>query len=261
MNLTTRLAEAAGIACSGAMAELANAPDTDIRAPTTPTDPKSFKSGIERLAKGLTALVSDGTAADRLREAQQALDLVLEWHFPISRSTGTVVAGSDEASQKMRDATKSCGTKEGLKAAFTAFSEGLHPFQDSYSHEGGPTLGVAGGHGQATLTIPNLLAVVQGKSEKDILVKIQGIFAAPFTTSDQVKPQKDKVLAMAKKTYSFMLEFRDKCGHCLCPDGKTKIAGPNRARNWNEVQGMVESALMFPDTPKNGWFSGTWTFE
>jgi RHS repeat-associated protein len=60
-------------------------------------------------------------------------NLLSEWHFPGASETGVVVADSAAAQVKIIAARKICVIKD--------FAEGLHVFQDSFSHQGVPTFG------------------------------------------------------------------------------------------------------------------------
>ncbi len=115
-GLTKYLALQAGFSESDAetIAQGAERPDQDIR---------------QAVPLGLTnySLISN-------KEVKQiARAMVRLWHFPRDPGSDKVVPGSAAARKKIDEAT--------VYGNLNAFGEGLHPFQDSWSHQGKPFFG------------------------------------------------------------------------------------------------------------------------
>jgi hypothetical protein len=79
-------------------------------------------------ARGDTAL-----ALKLMQEATGYAELLIEWHFPGAGDGKKVEAGGRAAQVKLEAAVKSRNLKD--------FAEALHAYQDSFSHQGLPSLG------------------------------------------------------------------------------------------------------------------------
>jgi hypothetical protein len=104
--------------------------------PEDPRNPITTGAAIH----GWTQSVMPTASLPRSRQAQpgqaqnEAAKRLRDWHFPLTMTDEglRVVPESDEASRLFR-----AGIAEG---SLTRFGEGLHPLQDSFSHQGAPPL-------------------------------------------------------------------------------------------------------------------------
>ncbi len=124
---TLKLAVYANIACSAVLASATNAPDTGWTEP-----------GMTGVIEALGLYILDAASPTSPGLGGAKVNAIAEWHFPVS-ADGLVHPGSEEAKAKAKAGLKKCD--------IIAFGNGLHVLQDSWSHQGKPT--VAGiGHGQ-----------------------------------------------------------------------------------------------------------------
>jgi RHS repeat-associated protein len=216
-ELTTTLAKSAGYACPEQVGLWANAPDTDLRDAQT-----SFI-----LAAALRGL---GTANDPIPDS--LIRRAAEWHFPADPN-GEVTPGSDAARAKVKAGIEKCDLE--------AFAEGLHPLQDSWSHQGKPLwegLGHARGKAHETKYVqiqtwrepgwsgPPTYAIV---TTTRMLGPLEAVLShsADITTDWPASAR-----ATGKETYQQLLNFKRKCP-CACPP-KTP-GGPNTPTSSGEA--------------------------
>lgn len=131
-GLTKALALKAGFS-----EQVAEAIARGTEAPDVPDDPRN------PIATGFTIAQRDWMT--RSKEAQeekrQAAQSLREWHFPIDPGKDEVQPGSDTARKKFNEAAQSGNP--------IVIGESLHPFEDSWSHQGKPSIKGIAGHPKA----------------------------------------------------------------------------------------------------------------
>jgi len=165
---TAQLAAMAGMCFPSEVGEWANAPDTGWR--------RAGPWGLADMAELSYVPVFGSFLAEKKLHAMQ------EWHFPIAPGDDEVIPGSLYAMHKYKEGIAHCNLQE--------FSEGLHTFQDSWAHQGKPT--VAGiGH---------------ARKRKETWGP-----AGASTDADNVDFWPEDARKAAKATFNAMLEFMTEC--------------------------------------------------
>jgi len=213
-DLTLKLASRAGIACAEEVAAAANRPDEDERAATD-----AFVSSVIADAN-VYMMINNGAGPGDILSANYMstwmadnLKRAAEWHFPLEES-GRVEPGGRVASAKVDAGIETCD--------FTLFSEGLHPFQDSWSHQGTPYIrGV--GHWRG----------VKRDAKSGKWVKLHNTATAALSHSaDNTEYWPEDARRAANASYQKMLKFKERCP-CHCPGGKPTSSGPEQY--WKDV--------------------------
>ena len=190
-ELTTELAKLAGINedCAGKIGEWADKPDSGLRRP-----------GILGVLDATWVPYSASmmiSIPGAIAVSHAKIKLMAEWHF--SATDGEVIPGSMAAWAKAGAGLATCNWK--------AFAEGLHVYQDSWSHQGKPyTLGVGHGRGydpKKDVVLTELGAAVDGSADNTDFW--------PATTRQ-----------MAAMTYRALVMFLQQCPNHCPPDPKTK---------------------------------------
>ena len=133
---------------------------------------------------------------ERLEEIRQQILEGARWHFPAS-GDGTVYPGSSDASEFMNQGIDKCDLQ--------LFSEGIHTFQDSWSHQGRPVDGNIGmGHGRG---VWNIFGIYIGIPS--------GFLTMISTSTDDPDLFGADVHDMADDLYKKFLEFAQNCP-CAC---------------------------------------------
>ncbi len=183
-GLTMYLALKAGFVRQVALlvAEGAERPDQDSREP---------------VKNGFKAKLGSDTAKNTLRE----------WHFPKPElMTGAVEKCSDSATAKLKHAMET--------GNITDFGESLHPFEDSWSHQGVPPLGFAG-HARGGLLSHNA----------DLTFKYPA-----------------DAMEAAEATYGAMMAFAFKHPH---EAAGSQTAMPAKPADWSQLQGEIEQFVHY----------------
>ncbi len=131
-GLTKALALKAGFS-----EQVAEAIARGTEAPDLPHDPRN------PIGSGMTVGRPDWMTRSKeaQKEKRQAAQSLREWHFPIDPGKKEVQPGSDAARKKFKEAAKSGNP--------IVIGESLHPFEDSWSHRGEPSLNGIAGHPKA----------------------------------------------------------------------------------------------------------------
>ena len=189
MRTTATLAAFAGFCSPNKVGTYAQQPDEDERSAMT-----AYAAYNAAKCIYVNLLHRGGTtkdimeAAEKLCEAAKQLKEASRWHFP--RDGKRVDHGSSAARREMNKGLATCDLK--------TFGEGIHPFQDSWSHEGGPSLGDVG-HDSDKWYLPKCLGALDGGM-------------------DDPKRRPDYARDMALETYRAMTNFLKKCTCYRCRD-------------------------------------------
>lgn len=136
-----------------------------------------------------------------------------EWHFPVSPN-GEVVPGSDAAAMKVDLGIRKCDLR--------LFSEGLHPYQDSWSHQGKPYWEGLG-HARGSEYVPPYMhqpglpiPIPTSIPPRGRWVKQSGPVAAFSHSADDptIWPEDARKTGLA--TFHKLKEFQENCP-CSCP--------------------------------------------
>jgi hypothetical protein len=212
-DLTLKLASWAEFNCAGLIAKLANRPDTDSREAK-----RSFLSFDE----------------ERWAQAR-------EWHFPANPS-GTVVPDSHAARDKVDQGIADCD--------IVVFAEGLHPYQDSWPHQGTPAFAGMGHHRGAYWKPKRKMRRLGGRKgpprhtydwEAGHWVRTDGsLHAALSESADSTVLFPASAREAAKATYDALLDFANKCP-CACPGGtRTQTKKRPKPREWVKARLLAE---------------------
>ncbi len=212
--VTLELAEKAGIACAEDVARNAYQPDRDKRSATRTFWAVTLRGWWH----------GNEWAERRLEEARR-------WHFPACPD-GTVNPGSEAARAIVRQGIAECD--------FVMFSEGLHPLQDSWSHQGTPYYrGIGHSRGarrprkftwDRRYWIP-----LPSWPRGDTWEPKSGLRAAICDSADSLEAFPASARGAAMATYEKLIKFKEACP-CHCPGGKTTSSGPHKCeievREW-----------------------------
>jgi RHS repeat-associated protein len=220
-RLVLELASLAGICCPEEIAKYANEPDTDYRRP-----------GLEGLIDA-AGFLADGPLG--LSGTIWKLWIMGKWHFP--RSANGEVERDSAAARKLM--VEGLAEKEGGKGCdLRRFANGLHTYQDSWSHRGKPYLLGWVGHafGAEEIMVPMFSSggfpVMVGSGQYRLLT---GREAALSSSIDEPNLFPDQARATARATYEWLKRFK-----ASCPD-----ACPERCDGTRTVV-------------KHSWFFGGW---
>ncbi len=200
-DLVLELATLAGICCPEELAKYTNEPDTGYRRP-----------GLEGVidAAGL-GLVTPGGIGGLIK-----IYIMGKWHFP--RSDNGKVEPDSYAAQRLM--IEGLDAKMGGKGCdLRRFGNGLHTYQDSWSHRGKPYLMGRMGHAYGA---EEEVAPVGSGGGFPIVVRtgryilVTGLEAALGSTIDKPSLFPDQARATAAATYRWLLKFKKSCPNA-CP--------------------------------------------
>ena len=245
-DMTNQLAALVGISCPKEIAAGAQRPDD----PKDPRNPMGLSAILSGLLTNLSSLTPTARAK-AIADARRITEEMLKYHFP-REPNGQVVGGGPAARALVEEGIKKCD--------FKLFSEGLHAYQDSFSHVGQPPLGGLGGHDQGVVSLPNLLQgllnVLRGDSPSmpEINIQLKGILAALSSSTDAVSNRNESFRNMAHGTFVLLERFSLKCKDCLCPESQQKV-NPNpgaKRPTRDDLDGWLEQHYPGPDkiTPR-----------
>jgi hypothetical protein len=155
-----------------------------------------------------------------------AHDRIADWHFPTDEG-GVVRAGSNEARRGVEQGTAECD--------FALMTERLHTLQDSWSHQGNPSVADIG-HSRGMKWVPGHTAggVVSGGAGalppftlpgRPVPGHYEDISGTPAgigsTSADEPALWPQDIRQLGRATYEYLKEYREKCP-CPCggPNGK-----------------------------------------
>jgi RHS repeat-associated protein len=197
-DLVLELARLAGICCPEEIAKYANEPDTDYRRP-----------GMEGMLDATGYLSYGGPIGYAL--AIRKLWIMGKWHFPRSEN-GEVEPDSYAAQKLMNEGLTTCNLRD--------FANGLHTYQDSWSHRGRPYLLGWVGHAYGAEEIRRVVyiaggfPVTEGTGEYGLLT---GREAALSSSIDEANLFPDQAREMAAYTWEWLKAFKESCPDA-CPE-------------------------------------------
>ncbi|MBI9018060.1 MAG: hypothetical protein JEZ07_12460 [Phycisphaerae bacterium] len=215
-DLTRDLAALAGANadCVKAMAE--GAEWADINDSTTPV-----KNGVGNLfiyhpEKGINFLFDPLDIFPDLDFAKSQAETIKNWHFPMDEGKHYVTPDSNASKSEINEGKASCD--------LTRFARGLHPFQDSWSHQGKPYFSDGQfGHGRGVELVTHKFISIRNPSgkpqwrhkkvklKKPLYIGLTGLDAALSSSTDDPALFPEDARQVGKRTFEEILDFMKEC--------------------------------------------------